>query len=260
MLNDKRIRLALAIAIFEWVAVGGLIVVLGEDSQTLAGIIVVVATWVQLSLVFYRPRPKGAVADAQALFMQGDYANAATTLEQYLAENDNLQAQTLLGNSYRMQGELDKSYQHLKQVVDHNPTEAFPLYGLGRTLLAQGNYAAAIQSIDSALQHGGRRVIRCELALAYYLDEQSDRAAEEAKRTSRVLGLEPHRILMCNYLLLNTQADPRAQPLIERTFERGLPHWQAEADRFAETPYGKALHNQIDDIQALVAHRQATGG
>ncbi|MFP4321525.1 MAG: tetratricopeptide repeat protein [Anaerolineales bacterium] len=248
LLKDKRVRAALALAVLEWLVVGGLVVRFGGDQLLAAGIVLVVATWLQMGILFGGRGTRGPLRQAQAAFRQGNYAQAAQLLE---GTADNVPGQTLLGNTYRQQNRLAESEATLRAAVQRAPQDAFPLYGLGRTLLAQGNYAEAAEYINRALDHGGRQAIRCELALAHYLNNTPDAALVAAQKTSRALGLEPYRILMVNYLLYRLADDARAPVIIART-QTGLGYWRAEAERFANTPYGGGLVSEIGILEKLI--------
>jgi len=234
MLRDKRIRFAVAVAVVEWLLVGG--VAAWGGSTALMGGVLVVATWLQLSALFLRRPPSGVFPQAQQHFMAGEYAEAAALL----ADQPDAQSQTLRGNALRQLGDLAQSEAVLRAVVAQHPQDHFPLYGLGRTLLAKGDFAAAAQYIGQALQHGGRKTMRVELALAYYLSGADDAARENAAQSARLLALEPYRVWMANYLLFKLADDPKAPALLARTAP-AIAYWEAEAGRFSGTPYGEHL-------------------
>ncbi len=248
LLKDKRIRLALGLVVLEWVIIGGLIARYGEDNLGLAGVVLVLATWLQLGVLFRRAR--GPRHDAQAAYLRGDFAAVVEQLEALDAPD--VPAQTLLGNTYRLQGRLAESERTLRAALVVAPDDPFPLYGLGRTLLAGGQYADAAEVIAQALAQRGRKAIRCELALAAYLAGDHAGALEAAQRASRVLNLEPYRSLMVNYLLHTLTDDARAPALIQHHIA-GLDYWRAEAERFASTPYGQDLRTEIGNIEQVVS-------
>lgn len=254
MLRDRWVRFALGVGIVEWLLIGGVILFVDRNNIPLIGTILVITTWLQLGALFLRGKPRGAVPEAQELFMAGEYGQAAQKLETWLNDGhgDDLQAQTLFGNTYRQLGELERSEALLRQAVAQQPDDPFPLYGLGRTLLAAGDYAGAIAFIQQALDRGGRKTIRAELALAHYLNGDHMTAAQEARRTARQLPMEGHRVLMVNYLLFKLQNDPQAPQMIERN-AKSLAYWEEEAKRFAETSYGKQLQAEVTDIHRMLA-------
>jgi tetratricopeptide (TPR) repeat protein len=249
MLRDRRVQAAFAVGVVAWVLMGVAVVLLDVSNVALLGVVLITATWIQLGLLFYRRRPETPLAQAQFAFAQGDYAAAASTLEA-LPEKD-VQAQTLLGNTYRQLGRLADSEAMLCAALETKPNDPFPLYGLGRTRLAAGDFDGAAQAIRGALEHGGRKAIRAELALAYALAGDQTPALQEAQRTARLLGLESHRILMTNAILL-TGGDSLAGEMIRRSAE-GLAYWRAEAARFAGSSYETALSSKIADIEAYLS-------
>jgi tetratricopeptide (TPR) repeat protein len=244
LLGDKRLRLALGLGILEASLALGLAFIFGD--RLLPMILVIgLLTVLQLWALFGPSGRRNAFHRAQAAFMAGDYAGAEGLLAEWLAANpDHLQGRTLLGNTYRQAGKLNESRALLQALADNHPGQAFPLYGLGRSCLAMGDYPAAIQALEGALGAGGQKVMRAELALAYYLDGQAEGAAQEAAKAARLLSLEAHRGLMLNLILLRTKDDPQARPLLEH-YQTGLSYWGAEATRFVQTPYGQALQNEL---------------
>ena len=194
LLKDNRVRFAFAVAVAEWFIVGGLVVVIGEDRPIILGVLLLIATWLQLGALFFRPRPMGLFPDAQAAFMHGDYETAIGKLKTLLAQDgDHVQGITLLGNAYRQSGDVETSERILREAVEKFPTEDFPLYGLGRTLLVSGQYHAAAEMIRQALEHGGRKPLRADLALALFLADESNEALAQAQQAAKILSLEAHR-------------------------------------------------------------------
>jgi tetratricopeptide (TPR) repeat protein len=254
MLQDKRVRFVVVAGIAEWLIVGAMFLLMDDVNPYPVGAVLGITTWLQIVVLFFPRHRQRVFAEAQQAFMAGEYEKAAAKLETLLASPDGVdmeQTQTLLGNSYRQLGRLVESEAVLWSALESYPKSAFTLYGLGRTMLAQGRFAEAAEHIRTALDQGGRKAMRTELALAYYLAGEADQAAEEAARTARQLGLEPYRVLMVNYILWKTREDSRAPVMMERTRE-GLRYWQAEADRFADTDYGKRLHLEIEAMEAML--------
>jgi tetratricopeptide (TPR) repeat protein len=213
-------------------------------------VVFIVTSWLQIGALFYRRRPTGPLADAQALFMQGKFDEAANLLESL--PDESVQAKTLLGNTYRQLGRLKDSEVTLRKALMSDAQAAFPLYGLGRTLLAAGDFPGAAQTITEALESGGRKVIRADLALALYLSGDESAALAAAKSIAGTLQIEAYRVLMVNYLLHRLDDDARAPDVMRRSRE-GLEFWKSEARRFAETDYGKRLAEEIENMERLLA-------
>jgi tetratricopeptide (TPR) repeat protein len=249
MLGDKGIRLALLAGLVGWIIIGGLVV--ATDGLTApVWVVFIITSWLQIGALFYRRHPAGPLADAQRLFMQGDFDEAAHLLEG-LPEKS-VEARTLLGNTYRQLARLDDSERLLRAALVINQKNAFPLYGLGRTLLAAGDFSQAAQTMQQALDNGGRKVIRADLALAHYLSGDASSAVEAAKSVAGMLQIEAYRALMVNYLLHHLADDPRALDVMTRSRE-GLEFWKNEAHRFADTDYGKRLAQEIEIMERLLA-------
>lgn len=153
----------------------------------------------------------------------------------------------LLGNTYRQLGDLEHSEEALRTALQVKPSYHFPLYGLGRTLLAQGKYSEASRLIEQSLQAGAPPVVRFDLAHALYRAGRMEEA-RELLQTAPAAEEEAHRTLMTGYLLhkLNGSDFPDAAMI-----EAGLAFWQAEARRFVHTVYGQAV---LSDVQEMQSH------
>lgn len=178
---------------------------------------------------------------AQRLYRNGDLDGARKILESLYPGGD-VQALTLLGNTYRQLGRLEESEQVLFEARNKHPDHYFPLYGLGRTLLVQGRYAEAAAMIEQALEHGAPPVVAADAGEAHYY--AGNTAAAQAHLTA-VQPEEPHRALMTAHLLYRLGA---GEPPDAALVAAGLPFWEAQMRRFQQTPYGHAL---ADDIRVM---------
>lgn len=191
-----------------------------------------------------------AYTQAQRQFMRGDFAAARDTL---LADMDEKQAAgkkasvdtyILLGNTYRQLGDLNQSEEVLTKALQMRPTYHFALYGFGRTLLSKGDYQGAIRAIEQAIQYGAPPVVQFDLGHAQYRAGQTDIARQTLEAVN---SDEAHRQLMTRYMLHRLQA---AEPPDAGMIQAGLPFWQAEIERFAQTPYGQALQHDMRNLES----------
>lgn len=184
---------------------------------------------------------------AQRAYLRGDFEAALATLS---AEGEQLDAKglTLMGNTYRQLGRLDESEVTLWAALGQLPDDQFPLYGLGRTLLAQGRYAEAADRLDAALKAGAPEVVRADLGEALYRAGDTERA--RATLTAALdVEQEPYRRLMVDYLRWRLgDGDPPDTLLVCD----GVEFWQATAQRFAHTPYGAAVEEDVAKIEEIV--------
>jgi tetratricopeptide (TPR) repeat protein len=194
---------------------------------------------------------------AQRQYLAGDFGAARDTLRAYLDERaqrgkkPDVDALTLLGNTYRQMGQLDESLQTLTLALQITPTYHFSLYGLGRTLLTRGEYAQAAQSFHQALKTNAPDVVWLDAGLAHYLLGERQQAYEALTmaRQKQSEVAEPHRHLMMMYLLA-VLSDEQPDELTMREWSgTGLPFWEAEAQRYTQTPYGQALHKIVNAIR-----------
>lgn len=185
---------------------------------------------------------------AQRLFRRGKLQAARDLLEaRHAAGTQDVRELTLLGNLYRQLGLLDDSHEVLSEALNIAPDHYFPLYGFGRTLLVQGQYTEAADAIEQALANDAPEVTRSDLGEAYYRAGQQENAIPALQEAEPAVRAEPHRVLMVRYLLYRLgQADAPTRSQVEA----GLPFWEAEAKRFAATPYGQALAKDLDLLLA----------
>jgi tetratricopeptide (TPR) repeat protein len=196
---------------------------------------------------------RGMVTDytrAQRAFRQGDFEQARDLLESSIrnAKTVDVQELTLLGNTYRMLGALDKSANVLSEALNIVPDAYFPLYGFGRTLMMQGDYAAAIDAITQALDNGAPAVTRYDLGEAYYRNGQAEAALDAFDAVWPDLSASPqelHRLFMAQLIQARLTDDALPEPSPDV-----IAHWREIAALCADTPYGQAV---ADDLATLSA-------
>jgi tetratricopeptide (TPR) repeat protein len=186
---------------------------------------------------------------AQQAYLAEDFQTAVEILEmRNAAGKADFRELTLLGNTYRQLGQLDKSEEVLTQALVLRPNHHFPLYGFGRTLLVEGRYAAAIVAFERALAAGAPLVVQFDLGDACFRLEAWEDARRVLEGVSSLVEAEPHRALMTGYLLYRLD---RGEPPSVALVEAGLPYWRAQAERFRHTSYGQALANDVRHMQTL---------
>ncbi len=186
---------------------------------------------------------------AQRHFLAGEFEAARDILESLRARGRaDFEALTLLGNTYRQLGMLDRSEAILHDALQTGPEHHFPLYGFGRTLLAQGHYTEAAGYIQRAFDAGAPPVTRFDLAHALYRQGETAQALHWLEAAREVIDA-PYRLLMIDYLRYRLGAGERPSPEV---IEAGLPYWRASAERFAHTPYGRALDEDVQHMLALM--------
>lgn len=152
---------------------------------------------------------------------------------------DDVNMLTLLGNTYRQLGDVDSSERVLTDAVKLKQNTHFALYGFGRTLLVKGQYSNAADAFRSALDAGAPPIAWLDYAEALYRAGADNPVLLEALRNGQEAALrEPHRALLAAYLEHRVGDAPTPAPSL---VSQGLAYWQANAERFAHTPYGAAL-------------------
>lgn len=190
-------------------------------------------------------------AQAQKHYMAEAYPEARAILETLAeAETPDMRTLTLLGNTYRQLGLLSESKQTLTKALQLAPNHQFPLYGLGRTLLIEGDYQGAASTLAHTIEAGAPAPMRVDLAEAYYRigDHQAAAALLETLDQQRnMLEDDPQRLLWVDYLRFRLGGEPP----YARIIATGLPYWQKTAQHFSQTPYGADLMQDIVILQQL---------
>lgn len=186
---------------------------------------------------------------AQRRYRAEDFEGARLILERLQAEGKaDAAALTLLANTYRQLGMLDASEQIVRKALLLRPSDPFPLYSLGRTLLVQGKYNDAILILQQAIEAGAPELVEFDLGEALYRAgnvEDSRTILNQIHWTNQ----EAFRRVMTDYLLYRIgDCGPPAPKVISS----GLVYWQSSADRFQQTPYGQALAKDVAEMQRLM--------
>ncbi|MCK6577153.1 MAG: tetratricopeptide repeat protein [Anaerolineae bacterium] len=213
-----------------------------------AGALVVV---IQIVILYGNRGMTSLFTRAQRTYLSGDFQNARMLLEDARERGrSDARMLTLLGNTYRQLGDLESSARVLSEALDKAPDHHFPLYGFGRTLLSQGAYQEAISVIRRAVDAGAPPVVLGDLGEAYFrLGDFA--AARSALGAAEQPGAEmpPHRELMVRHMLYVMGAgEPPSADLIHT----GLPYWQASAERFAHTPYGASVNQDVRALESSI--------
>lgn len=186
---------------------------------------------------------------AQRLYLAEDFEAARQILEALdAAGKADMQALTLLGNTYRQLGRLDESSEVLTKALRLRPSDPFPLYGFGRTLLVMGLYVEAEQAFRQALAEGAPPLAHADLGETLYRIGRRDEA-REVLRAAAADDESPQRALLAAYLLYSLGG---GQSPARELVEAGLPYWRAAAERFSRTPYGQDLMHDVARMQALI--------
>jgi Tfp pilus assembly protein PilF len=190
-----------------------------------------------------------AFTQAQRRYLAEDFIGARDILVQHLASSKaDVNTLTLLANTYRQLGMLDKSEEIVKKALALRPFDHFPLYSFGRTLLIRGLYAQAVDTLRQAIQAGAPSIVEFDLGEALYRNGEFDASAGVLQRV-RNPQQEPFRLLMTDYLLykIGISDIPNAVEV-----SAGIVYWQELANRFQMTPYGQILADDVAFMQLLM--------
>ena len=188
---------------------------------------------------------RGMLSDwsrAQRLYLDGEFEAACDLLQaRRAAGRADMRSLTLLGNALRMRALLEQSETVLREAQLEMPGHAFPLTGLGRTLLAQGRYAEAANTFEAAIQRGAPAVVALDLGEALFHSGNIGSAIAQLQ-TGLSATRDPGRRLIAQLLL--RQASASAGP-DKKLLQDGLPWLKAQAERFAGSDYGRVLQSLL---------------
>jgi tetratricopeptide (TPR) repeat protein len=186
---------------------------------------------------------------AQRHYLAEEFAAARAELEaaQSQGQRPDYRVLTLLGNTYRQLGELELSLETLTKAIQLAPHHHYPRYGLGRTLMMSGRYGEAQQAFTQALDDGAPLIVWYDQAEALW---RMDADATQIRSALQEAGVsdEPYRTLWKHYLLWRIGDANVVEPDM---IKAGLPFWKAISERFAHTPYGSSV---AEDVALMGAH------
>ena len=186
---------------------------------------------------------------AQRRYLAEDFIGARDILEAFhSSDKPDVNSLTLLANTYRQLGDVDKGEEIVKKALALRPFDHFPLYSFGRTLLIRGLYTQAIDAFKQALQAGAPSIVEFDLGEALYRNAEFDASAEILERI-RESQEEPFRLLMTDYLLYRMERGDSPNTV---EVAAGIAYWRELAIRFQTTPYGQLLADEVAFMQSLV--------
>ncbi|MEM6284879.1 MAG: hypothetical protein AAF787_22000 [Chloroflexota bacterium] len=239
---DTPTRTGLVIALMMMVGMVG-IYAFGPDVLRVPAVMGIAAlvTSVQLLILWGNRRMVTPFTKAQRLYLNGKVDEAIAVLEAVRTDGKtDVQDLTLLGNLYRQRGDLAISETVLTEALAISPDFHFPLYGMGKTKLNNGEYAEAVLFIARALENDAPPVVAYDLMEAHYRagDVNAALAVELDEKDA-----EPYRVLMAAMI--------RGETPPSEIIEAGLPYWEQAAERFAHTPYGTDVAADLRTITEL---------
>lgn len=185
---------------------------------------------------------------AQRHFIDGEFVQVVSVLKQYIADEEKpeVDALVLLGNAHRNLGQLHESEAILRIALARRKNYHFALYGVAKIRLAKADYGEAIKHLETAIDNGAPDVIRFDLAHAMLRSGQEEDAISIFREFTA--SAETFRALFAQYVLFVDGGKKPSQELIVA----GLPFWEAEIQRFADTLYGETIAEDVKRIRQLL--------
>lgn len=245
---DKSAQFALGIAIILLVA--DLIVLTTVPdllTQSMIGAVGLLLT-IQAIFMWGNRNMVTPYTQAQRHFIDGEFVQVVSVLKQYIADEEKpeVDALVLLGNAHRNLGQLHESEAILRIALARRKNYHFALYGVAKIRLAKADYGEAIKHLETAIDNGAPDVIRFDLAHAMLRSGQEEDAISIFREFTA--SAETFRALFAQYVLFVDGGKKPSQELIVA----GLPFWEAEIQRFADTLYGETIAEDVKRIRQLL--------
>lgn len=221
----------------------GLIAALFAPVEQRAGILIglgALVVAIQAAILFANRHLVTAYTAAQRRYLAEDFEGAAALLEaERSAGRADVRSLTLLGSTYRQLARLSESAAVLYEALHKDPQHPFPLYGIGRTLLSDGQFTEALTYLERAAAAGAPSAAWLDVAeAAFYADDRD--TVRRALSTAKISSEDAPRLWMAAHLHWRLGlGEPPAK------MEAALIYWRAVAARFAATPYGNRLRAEL---------------
>ncbi len=189
------------------------------------------------------------ITQAQRHYLRGAFSEVIALLQPLQHDQTaSVEELTLLANTYRQLGDLERSQLILSEAIEKAPQHAFPLYGMGKTLMWMGDFEGATSHFLQAEQADPKGVPALDVCEALF---RVGRVEEARQRLAQVQPerLRPEGWVM--YRLLRYQLLGEVIPVEAKVYEAGRTYWQEMLARFPESPYGASLNDELRAISTL---------
>ncbi len=252
---DASAKLSLAIAILLLLALLG-VGFLGSEAIQFPARIGAFGLLVTIQLLFLwgNRRDASPYHQAQQHFIACDYQAARELLEALPDRGRaSVDALVLLGNTYRHLSQFDPARTALARALELKPRHDLALFSAGKLHLVQGEYDAASERIERAIETGAPDIVRFELGQARYLLGEHAEAYRHLTAARPALADDPAQLLLLQYYLWALGADemPTEEPI-----RQNIEHWLLEARKYSDTPYGAHLSDVECELREALENIQ----
>lgn len=203
---------------------------------------------IQLLFLWGNRRDASPYHQAQQHFIARDYQAARELLEALPDRGRaSVDALVLLGNTYRHLNQFESARSALTRALEIKPQHDLALFSSGKLHLVQGEYAAASEYIERAIEAGAPEIVRFELGQARFLLGEYAEAARQLTAARSSLADDPAQLLLLQFYLWALGAGD--MPTDDLIFEN-IEHWRLEAREYSVTPYGAHL----SDVERELRH------
>jgi tetratricopeptide (TPR) repeat protein len=219
-----------------------LLIVFGPDELRLGAAIGAFGALIvlQAAILYSYRHMVNEYALAQQAYLRSDYDEAIRLMEGRRASGKaRWRELTLLSNAYRQRGRLDDALDAAQAALVFAPEDAFPLYAYGRAQLELGDFEAAAETLQKALDARAPREIALDVADARYRAGDAEGAKPALSWLDALPPLDdPQRTLMQAVLHWRVSGGPA--PSADQ-IAAGLPGWLALEARCGNSAYAEAL-------------------
>ena len=202
----------------------------------------------QLLLFYANRRSISPYHQAQRLYMGGDYAAARGILEEQAGSSrESVDALVLLGNACRQLGQFDRSRAVIGRARELKPDYHYALYAAGKLSLITGDYAAAVEQLERALNSGTPDIALFDLGQACCLLGERAPADECFKRFLASDSDEPAKAMLARHY---RHVMGRDEAPSDKEIKRHIDAWRDEARRYQATAYGVSLSRELERLSA----------
>lgn len=206
---------------------------------------------IQLLFLWANRRDVSPYHQAQQHFIAGEYLDARSILEAMPERGRaSVDALVLLGNTYRNLGQFEMCQAALQRALAIKPRHALAHYSVGKLNLALGDYRAASDCFQRAIDGGAPDTVRFDLGLADYLLGEPAAAARHLNAVRSALVDDPAHLLLLQYILFSLNLGRRPDTALIR---ENLAFWREEMSKYRGVKYGDFLTEVVHELSARLA-------
>lgn len=190
-------------------------------------------------------QPEALVQDATLKIIEQNYAAARQSLEEALQKSpDNMDALTLMVQSYQVQKQMPAAVHWLREYATNKPRSAPVQFELGRVLASTGDTAGARMAFATA-KTADPKLSAADLILAQ-LDLRDGKLDEARKTVSAVISQKPAEV-SAHLLLGNVEQTARNYQAAIEQYRKAVELDEANVEALNDLAYALAEYGKQPD-------------